>query len=175
MKESERISRGSIFACQSRWGWITDDLILVCSRRFKASEQTRHQHGPEYPTGQLGRQGYARNRVGQEIICHRSSDINKDGWCVAISFHCTTAEPLRDRLKSIGVFAPEEQRHGSRIQGQKWKMPRDSEESWHFQTSAKQDVQNTVFSSEGNIQQERHHNSDLNKRQLKIHQKDPLF
>lgn len=28
------------------------------------------------------------------MICHGSSDINKDGWCVAISSHCTTAEPL---------------------------------------------------------------------------------
>lgn len=124
---SERFSRRSIFACQSRWGWITDDFSLVCYKRFEASDQTRRQHGPEYPTGQPGKQGYARNHVGQEIICHRSSDINKDGWCVAISFHSTTAEPLRDPLKSIGVFAPEEQRQGSWIQYQKWKMQRHSE------------------------------------------------
>lgn len=174
MKESERFSRGSVFACQSHWRWITDDFSLVGSKRFKAGEQTRHQRGPEYPTGQLGRRGYARNRVGQEIICHRSSDINKDGWCVAISFHCTTSEPLREPLKSMGVFAPEEQRHGSRIQCQKWKMQRDSEESWNLQTSAKRDVQNTVFSSEGNIQQEQHQNSDL-KRQLKIIKKILVF
>lgn len=101
---------------------ITDDFILVYYKRFKASEQTRNQHRPEYPTGQLDRQGYARNHVGQEIICHRSPDINKDGCCVAISFRCTTAAPLRDPLKSIGVFAPEDQRHGSWIHCQKWNM-----------------------------------------------------
>lgn len=56
-------------------------------------KQTHHQ--PKYPNGQLGRQGYRRNPVGQEIICHGCSDINRDGWCVAISFHCSTAEPLK--------------------------------------------------------------------------------
>lgn len=58
-----------------------------------AHKQPHHQ--PEYPNGQLGRQGYRRNPVGQEIICHGRSDINKDGWCVAISFHCTAAESLK--------------------------------------------------------------------------------
>lgn len=33
----------------------------------------------------------------------------------------------------------------------------------------------TVFSSDGNIQQEQHKNIDLNKRQLKIFQNDPFF
>lgn len=57
-----------------------------------ARKQTPHQ--PEHPSGQLGRQGYRRNPVGQEIICHGRSDTNKDGWCVAISFHRSSAEPL---------------------------------------------------------------------------------
>lgn len=90
-KSRSRFPGGASFGCQSLRGWITEDFSLMCYKRWHASKH----HQPECPNGQLGRQGYRRNPVGQEIICHGRADINKDGWCVAISFHCSTAEPLK--------------------------------------------------------------------------------
>lgn len=105
-----------------------------------ARKQTHHQ--PEYPNGQLGRQSYRRNPVGREIICHGRSDVNKDGWCVAVSFHWS---PFRDLLRLI-VSAPEEQSLRSWIHQQ-----HNSWQSRHFQASVEQDLQNISLRKENFI------------------------